>query len=156
SFGHQSLPPAYLLTHYASVLPTGHGPNREHDPSMHPLSPGVDASRGLTQAVSASRGTTKVFPGVEMRKVDMNAYNGAVSAGGSVRVRGVGDGGVQGWRQLTFYRIILPDHNEEDQVDEEEEIALDISAHLYASDRNSLFLIQRALGYEERLCPLAS
>jgi hypothetical protein len=80
------------------------------------------------------------LPGVDIRKVVMGKYNGVVGAGG--------DGKVGKWRQLAFYRVLLDDEDEDG--DEDDELRLHISAHLYASDRNSLFLIQRAYGYAQR------
>ena len=76
----------------------------------------------------------------------MSAYNGVVSVGG--------DGKVAHWRQLQFY-CILQDADETFE-NEDEEINLHISAHLYASDRNSLFMIQRAYGYQARAVVMAS
>jgi hypothetical protein len=61
------------------------------------------------------------FPGLEMRKVDMEAYN---------RPKATLDR-----RQLQFYRLIgdLPSVHEDPH--------LHTAAHLYASDRNGLFAV---------------
>ena len=89
------------------------------------------------------------LPGVDIRKVDMRQYNGVVGEGG--------EGRVAAWRQLAFYRVLVDDDDDQGEKngngpgrDGEDELRLHISAHLYASDRNSLFLIQRAYGYQGR------
>jgi hypothetical protein len=97
------------------------------------------------------------FPGVETRKVNMHKYNGKVEEGG-----GKDGEGATRWRQLLFYRIILddgdgdsdaaPGRREAEPVD----LNLHAAAHLYASDRNSLFLIQRAAGFQRVRTDMAS
>ena len=77
----------------------------------------------------------------------MQNYNGVIGEGG--------DGKIGQWRQLAFYRIITDDENESYE-NEEDELRLHISAHLFASDRNSLFMIQRAYGYQGRETRLSS
>lgn len=86
------------------------------------------------------------FPGVETRKVDMHKYNGVVKEGG-----GKDGEGTTRWRQLIFYRII-PDEQETEPID----LNLHAAAHLYASDRNSLFLIQHAAGFHRVRTEMAS
>ena len=50
------------------------------------------------------------------------------------------------YRQLCFYRIIVDDEDDRNS-NNEVDLNLHLCAHLYASDRNSLFLVQRALGH---------
>ena len=141
-FEHQSVPRDFLLEKYRKVLEG----KREED---HPVAPGADALwwDGKYGAEWSTAGAK--FPGIDLRKVDMRAYNGEAGEGG--------DGRASKWRQLGFYRIVGEDEEDEtarqmgvQQMDEDEELHLAVSAHLYASDRNSLFLIQRAHGYAER------
>ena len=139
---HQSVSRDFLREKYRKVLEG----KREED---HPVAPGADAlwwdgKYGAEWSTVGAR-----FLGIDMRKVDMGVYNGVVGEGG--------DGRASKWRQLGFYRVVGKDEEEEtarqmgvQQMDEDEELNLAISAHLYASDRNSLFLIQRAHGYAER------
>jgi acyl-CoA thioesterase len=75
----------------------------------------------------------------------MTKYNGRVGLGG-----GKDGEAISRYRQLLFYRLYQD--GESDTVD----LNLHAAAHLYTSDRNSLFLMQRALGYEEVVCSLAS
>lgn len=99
------------------------------------------------------------FPGVETRKVNMHKYNGEVEEGG-----GKGREGTTRWRQLIFYRIILDDGDGDGGAGattrprevEPVDLNLHAAAHLYASDRNSLFLIQRAAGYQKIRTDMAS
>jgi acyl-CoA thioesterase len=100
----------------------------------------------------------EAFPGLEMRKVDMRRFNGrAVEAGE--------DGGhaARKWRLLVFYRLLREDDVEDKIQDkkkegdeDERDLNLHACAHLYASDRNSLFLGQRALGFETVLGQMGS
>ena len=58
-----------------------------------------------------------------------------------------------GYRQLCFYRIIQEaDHSqpEDASLHPNDNLNLNACFHIYTSDRNSLFLIQRALGYQDR------
>ena len=75
------------------------------------------------------------FPGVEIRKVEMGAYNEDVMKGkGKVRA--------EEYKQLHLYTAI--------GKIEKEDLNLAACAHLYASDRNSLFIIRNAVpGWEE-------
>ena len=135
--GHQSVPNSHLREVYRSVLDG-------KSPDEHPVAPSADQAWWTdTHSRPAS---DEYFPGLDCRKVDMAAYNGVVSEGG--------DGKVADWRQLQFYRIIQ--EADEKFESEDEEINLHISAHLYASDRNSLFMIQRAYGYQARAVVMAS
>jgi len=141
AFEHQNPPKDFLDTEYQSVL---EGKNIEE----HPLAPGFDALWWEGEDAEEWSRLSAVFPGVETRKVDMTKYNGTVEEGG-----GPDGQGASRWRQLLFYRLIIDEDGEEqDDVD----LNLHAAAHMYAGDRNSIFLIQRALGYEQRVTPMAS
>jgi hypothetical protein len=75
-----------------------------------------------------------IFPGLDVRKVDMSSYNKNKSP--------------TEYRQLAYYRPIgtIPPtlYN------------LHACAHLYASDRNSLFIISNALGFQEEVGTMGS
>ena len=146
-FEHQAVPRSHLRDIFRSVL-------EGKRPESHPLAPSRDEIVGNEEEFKKS---AEKFPGVDIRKVDMTAYNGVVGEGG--------DGRVGQWRQLSFYRLIRDEDEEMAGVQgdekgkeeqEQEDVNLHISAHLYASDRNSLFMIQRALGYSARTVSLAS
>jgi Thioesterase-like superfamily len=116
-------------------------------PDDQPTAPGADAmwwTRGVDADVWTE--TEQVFPGVDIRKVDMGSYN---------RGRGSPDR-VGEWRQLSFYRLIKDDKEEHDGDDETSMLNLHACAHLYASDRNSLFLITHALGLEDQIVAMSS
>lgn len=74
------------------------------------------------------------FPGLDVRKVDMSAFNDTKKP--------------EDWRQLSYYRCLgdvplnLPN--------------LHACAHLYASDRNSLFLISNAVGFGDEIGSMGS
>lgn len=135
-FGHQSIPPDHVETTYRTVLDG-------LKPEDHPLAPGADALWWEEEEAERWGPTSVAFPGVETRKVDMAKYNGEVEAGG-----GKDGEGATRWRQLLFYRLILGDEGNEPVGQVVEDLNLDAAAHLYASDKNSLFLVPRALGYE--------
>ena len=123
------------------------------EPESHPAAPSADALVWMGQPRPEGSTAGVWLPGIDIRKVDMGRYNGVVGEGG--------DGRVGQWRQLAFYRVILDDEDDEDDTedaehDDDDELRLHISAHLYASDRNSLFLIQRAHGYQGRETRLGS
>ena len=130
---HQSEPTSYLRDKYRSVL-------EGKDPETHPAAPSADTLVWLGQPRREGSTAGAWLPGVDIRKVDMKAYNGVVGEGG--------DGKVGAWRQLAFYRVLVDDGERYEDADDE--LRLHQSAHLYASDRNSLFLIQRAYGYQGR------
>jgi acyl-CoA thioesterase len=113
----------------------------------HPNAPGADAM-WWTRSLGAdlwAEGSEK-FPGVDIRKVDMSLYNA-----------GLGNPDRAGaWRQLNPYRLITDGEEEDDDDDETSVLNLHASAHLYSSDRNSLFLIPRALGFEEQVVAMSS
>ncbi|KAI4726223.1 Thioesterase/thiol ester dehydrase-isomerase [Aureobasidium sp. EXF-10728] len=78
-------------------------------------------------------GRNDAFPGLECRKVDMTTYNTSLSPFDR--------------RQLFFYRAIgdlPPDPN------------MHACAHLYASDRNSLFIVGRHFEISDRFTHMAS
>jgi acyl-CoA thioesterase len=150
---HQSEPTTYLREKYASVL-------AGKEPESHPAAPSLDALVWMGKPRPEGSTAGAWIPGIDIRKVDMGPYNGVVGEGG--------DGRVGQWRQLAFYRVILDDDDDDDDDDEDEddtedaehdeddELRLHISAHLYASDRNSLFLFQHAHGYQSRETRLGS
>ncbi|KAF2670464.1 Thioesterase/thiol ester dehydrase-isomerase [Microthyrium microscopicum] len=76
------------------------------------------------------------FPGLDMRKVDMDAYNK--------------DRMTLERRQLMFYRVLG------DMPDAKEGPNLHAIAHLYASDRNGLFPIANFLGKGDEYSAIAS
>jgi len=82
---------------------------------------------------------TRTFPGLDTRKARMRGDN----ADGTARP---GD-----WRQLTYYRLTgrVPRGLRRGEN-------LHAAAHLYASDRNSLFLISHAMGFGDQLAKIAS
>lgn len=116
-------------------------------PVDQPIAPALDAT-WWTQGLDAEAGTEigRKFPGVDIRKVDMSVYNAGL---------GILDRAGE-WRQLSLYRLITDD--EEDGAGDHETSTLNLHAcaHLYASDRNSLFLITRALGFEYQVVPITS
>jgi acyl-CoA thioesterase II len=135
-YRYQNIKSDHIGTEYQDVL-TG------LRPEDHPLAPGADALWWEREEQQYWSQYAASFPGVECRKVDMAEYNGKVPLdGGQATVK---------YRQLQFYRIIL-DEAEDGAAD----LNLHAAAHLYASDRNSLFLIQRALGYEDVRTNMAS
>jgi acyl-CoA thioesterase len=92
----------------------------DHDPATSwPEAPGIDSP--YWWEVERERGAVDRFPGLEMRKVDMQAWNVGRTALDK--------------RQLMFYRVIgsVPGVG----VDAN----LHAAAHLYASDRNGLFTV---------------
>lgn len=118
-------------------------------PADHPLAPGADASWWEQEEQELWLQSAAAFPGVETRKVNMSKLNGSVELGG-------GDGqGTTRYRQLLFYRLVQDDDPSEKE-DAASDFNLHAAAHLYASDRNSLFLIQRALGYGNIRTTMAS
>ncbi|KAJ9602951.1 hypothetical protein H2200_012731 [Cladophialophora chaetospira] len=125
----------HIKSQYANVL-------EELHPENHPSAPGADALWWEQEEQELWSRDAAAFPGVEARKVDMTKYNGNPEPGG-----GRDGERTARYRQLLFYRLV-----QDDDAAEREQAAGDLNlhaaAHLYASDRNSLFLIQRALGYE--------
>jgi hypothetical protein len=130
------------------------------EPSDHPICPGADTiwwDNAIANNVEWLR-AAEGFPGVEIRKVDMSVYNDGV----------IEEGKTGEWRQLCFYRLRFDEDEDldvraicnaatENPKDADgEDLNLDTCAHMYASDRNSLFLIQRALGFYEHAVNMAS
>ena len=88
------------------------------------------------------------FPGVGIRKVNMRSYNAGLG----------GPDQAGEWRQLSFYKLIKDVEEKDSDVghDATSALTLDACVHLYASDRNSLFLIPRALGFEDSVVAMSS
>ncbi|KAI9810307.1 MAG: hypothetical protein M1827_006357 [Pycnora praestabilis] len=107
----------------------------EKRPEDHEAAPDNDTPWYINHAHANQ--IPNIFPGLDVRKVAMDAYNSANNTPLS-------------YRQLQYYRIIGPLPS----------IATDPNihacAHLYASDRNSLFLLARALGVGDGFKSMAS
>ncbi|KAL1969301.1 hypothetical protein VTN77DRAFT_9493 [Rasamsonia byssochlamydoides] len=128
-------------------------------PEDHPLAPGIDAPWHI-QAVEAGKHHERDFPGVEVRKVDMEQYNQTDEVKKNPHE----------YRQLQFYRFRgSPDIHEyeheggngagelqQSKGRDGEYDNLFACAHLYASDKNSLFIIPRALGHPDDWTMLTS
>ena len=147
-YEYQNVPKDHVGREYRDVLDG----LRSED---HPLAPGADALWWEREEAEFWGRDAAAFPGVETRKVDMGRYNGHVEPGGGRDAEQTGR-----YRQLLFYRLIQDEesdsHDGEAKVEEEHGLNLHAAAHMYASDRNSLFLIQRALGYETVRTTMAS
>lgn len=125
---------------YHSVL---HGKKIED----HPLAPGAEV-KWWVEGVKSGEFEEEEFPGVEVRRVDMGAYNDTREVRESPDL----------YRQLQYFRFIGSPEGADDSTkpskEEEERDAtgeydnLYACAHLYASDKNSLFVITSALGLE--------
>ena len=148
-YSHQELPPDYLEKEFGQVL------SKKQRFEDWPVCQGMDGQwvKGtMTIPEWLQRGDA--YPGLEMRKVDMRGYNMPAVEGG------VADAGeaARRWKLLTLYRLIDDQDEEEEAQNVEKEkrkktgaddvLNFHACAHLYASDRNSLFLCQRALGFE--------
>lgn len=136
-----------LEKRYESVL-------RGKRPQDHPVAPGIDAPWYI-QYVEAGDIQELDFPGVEVRKVDMGQYNLTDEVKKNPHQ----------YRQLQFYRFRGSPEEESKAVDELRQKSkgrdgeydnLFACAHLYASDKNSLFIISRALGQPDGWSHLAS
>jgi acyl-CoA thioesterase II len=105
---------------------------RGRDPETHPVPPQVDAP--WYRKFAAEQSLIHNFPGLDMRRVDMSLFNESKSPAD--------------YRTLTYYRCIgsMPptDYN------------LHACAHLYASDRNSCFIISNAVGFGDEVSAMAS
>ena len=146
-FEHQELPRDWLQQEYGQLL------QRKQRFEDWPVTQGMDGMWSPELTVDEWKRRGDAFPGLDMRKVNMDGYNskaclGAVDDGGQAARR---------WKLLLMYRLV-PDSEEERRTVQERHkhkngaddvINLHICAHLYASDRNSLFLAQRALGFEK-------
>jgi hypothetical protein len=99
--------------------------------------PGItDVQRRFYRAISPYSNPHNIFPfpGLEMRKLDLSTHNAPLHP--------------SRWTALHFYRPIgcisadLPN--------------LHVCAHLYASDRNSLFLVSNAVGFGDEVGNMGS
>lgn len=108
-------------------------------PSDHPLAPSADFP--LYRAFEDEHEPPDTAPGVEVRKVNMTPYNSNQAPYGSEK-------DPIDYRQLQYYKIIgdIP----------RDDVNLHICAHLYASDRNSMFLVTNALGIGDGFSSMAS
>ncbi|RMZ81735.1 hypothetical protein DV738_g2128, partial [Chaetothyriales sp. CBS 135597] len=159
-FAHQEESPDYIDRTYASVLQG----KRFED---HPEPLGADGIWLPSVPLEMMRLRTHTFPGLDMRKVDMRKYLDLV---GFPRRAGPGDQerlkAAAKWKLLLFYRLLREqdvhpdarDNNLQEVVppEDEDDLNLHACAHLYACDRNSLFLVQRALGYSSLMIQLSS
>lgn len=148
-FEHQELPKNWLDQEYGHVL------QQKQKFEDLPVTQGMDGMWTPELTVEEWKKRGNGYPGLEMRKVDMQGYNlkavpGALDDDGEAARR---------WRLLILYRLVT-DAGEERRMAEERQkhkhkngaddvTNLHACAHLYASDRNSLFLAQRALGFEK-------
>ena len=114
-------PLADLGNRYASVL-------AGKRPRDHPYAPGADTPWWV-KGVREGDWQERDFPGVEIRKVDMKPYNKDI-------------GRPEDQRQLSLYSLI-------GSIDSQD-LNLHACAHLYASDRNSLFQVTTVLDIAER------
>lgn len=132
-FQHQ---PTSAQTRFSSILSA-------KPPGDQPSSPSVDAEWWIENVRQGNIAEHK-FPGLDVRKTDMNCYNHSENVKQHP----------ERYRQLTQYR--LKGSPEEDsavslsQIREREDAGeydnLYACAHMYSSDKNSLLLIPRALG----------
>jgi hypothetical protein len=126
----------YVRREYASVLD---GRAVEEFPEC----PGMDVPFYWERR--RATGLNDEFPGLECRRVDMERYNGDVGSG-----RRQGRGARHPWdrRQLIFYRALgeMPAH----------EPNLHLCAHLYASDRNSLYSVTDAFELGDSFSAMSS
>ncbi|KAI9872276.1 MAG: hypothetical protein M1830_001828 [Pleopsidium flavum] len=108
-------------------------------PTDHPAAPSAD--RPAQWTYEHTHNPPDSFPGVEVRKVNMTPYNSNQPPHG--RAKDPID-----YRQLQYYRAIgsMP----------KEDVNLHACAHLYASDRNSMFLVTNALGIGDGFGMMAS
>ena len=114
-------------------------------PEDQMISPSVDADWWM-EATKQAGITEREFPGLDVRKTDMQNFNQSSE---------VKEDPVK-YRQLTQYRLKgSPDEQPDATLDQikERELAgeydnLYACAHMYSSDKNSLLLIPRALGFK--------
>ncbi|KAK1044794.1 hypothetical protein LTR33_015268, partial [Friedmanniomyces endolithicus] len=100
---------------------------RDKQPHEHEEMPGVDAP-WYWEFSKRNGGYTDPFPGLHLHKVDMDLYNNPKASDGLDH------------RNLKYYSV----RGDMPAVGEDANIHL--CAHLYASDRNSLFVISNHLG----------
>ncbi|KAH1268580.1 hypothetical protein KXX33_004104 [Aspergillus fumigatus] len=115
-------------------------------PEDHPRSPSVDADWWIEQ-VQRGNIAEPEFPGLDVRKVDMTSYNATEEVKQSP----------EKYRQLTLYALKGSPHDSDVALSKQDLKARDQTgefdnlyacAHMYASDKNSLLLIPRALGHK--------
>lgn len=143
SYGHQ--PREDLKQKYQSAL-------EGTSPEDHPTVPGIDADWWM-RGVEMGQIQEGEFAGVDIRRVDMRKHN----AKEEIR------NNPHNYRQLHYYRIKgSPDltiHNPEQLEKNDRDGEYDnlyACAHLYASDKNSLMVIPRALGQGDSWSAMAS
>lgn len=153
-FAHQDAPYDHIVKTYHSVL----GEKGFEDHLICPAADGIWSDQ-MPLKLWKQRG--QAFPGAEMRKVDMRKYHQLVQAGGIDG--GGGEMHPERWRLLMFYRLLREQDVRENMraqsnegVEDESDLNLHACAHLYVSDRNSLFLAQRAFGFESVVGELGS
>ena len=148
----QPIPPLKYIPWRLESLPSDHlirtFPQLAQAPTSHDHAPSADFSWYVLAARSGGiEDSAPAFPGVEMRKPDLEPWheqNGAF-AGMSP--------GPSAYRLLHVYRIIEDDGADPPDLlglpgnEHWDKVNLHAAAHLYASDRNGLFLIARALGF---------
>lgn len=150
TFEHQELPSDWLQREYGTILA------KKKSFEEWPVCQGMDGMwPENAMSIEDWKRRGDAFPGLDMRKVDMSGYNSEPV------IDAMADEGnaARKWRLLTLYKIVVDDEavteGESGSQDRrrqpkrasEDIINLHACAHLYASDRNSLFLCQRALGY---------
>ncbi|KAI9372723.1 Thioesterase/thiol ester dehydrase-isomerase [Aspergillus egyptiacus] len=138
AFGHQ---PPSAQERYRSIL-------ESKRPEEQPVSPSVDSETWISQ-VRSGKVAEPEFPGLDVRKVDMTGFNDSPEIKRSP----------EKYRQLALYSLTgspdagagtekeglrLREREAEGEFDN-----LYACAHMYASDKNSLLLIPRALGIRE-------
>ncbi|KAL9106852.1 MAG: hypothetical protein Q9227_008185 [Pyrenula ochraceoflavens] len=124
-------------------------PPLSQPPESHDYAPSADFSWYIAAAKNGGiEDMASICPGVEMRKPDLESWHQEKRAFAGMTP------GPGAYRLLHLYRII-----DDDGVGERsdllglegneywDQVNLHACAHLYASDRNGLFLIARALGF---------
>lgn len=129
-FNHQPVPGQHR---FKSIL-------NGYRPEDYPPSPSVDAEWWIQYSKGGDI-AEREFPGVDVRKVDMKDYNQTEEVKQSP----------EKYRQLHFYSLkgspaALPSAELKSKDRAGEFDNLYACAHMYASDKNSLLLIPRALG----------
>ncbi|EEP78492.1 predicted protein [Uncinocarpus reesii 1704] len=125
----------------------------------HPWAPSVDSPQWTDEVERGVRSEVR-FSGTDIRKVKMQRYNASVGAQDDPTK----------YRQLHFYRLFgLPGDDSDSDDSSPRDLAtlrardeagefdnLHVCAHLFASDRNSLYLIAWALRRAHRIKRIAS
>lgn len=109
---------------YGSVLKGKTDPMRDLEEV-----PGMDLTfyRKKILEYEEGKGKHDAFPGLQCRKVDMREWNAKRHP--------------MERRQLIFYRMIFDREKEEEEEGMNMNMNMQLCAHLYASDRNSLFIV---------------